>query len=91
MPYINIPFPLLRKTGIVLGMGGVFPYNEVRDKRRHIMRCSICGMEIESMDEAIDEGWIPYFYDGETEHGARGQARGPQKPYPPTPTFLRTP
>jgi len=32
------------------------------------MICSICGMEIESIDEAIDEGWIPYFYDGETEH-----------------------
>jgi len=32
------------------------------------MRCSICGMEIDSIDEAIDEGWIPYFYDGETEH-----------------------
>jgi transcription initiation factor IIE alpha subunit len=32
------------------------------------MRCSICGMEIDSMDEAIDEGWIPYFCDGETEH-----------------------
>jgi uncharacterized protein with PIN domain len=32
------------------------------------MKCAICGMEIESIDEAIDEGWIPYFYDGETEH-----------------------
>jgi len=25
-------------------------------------------MEIDSIDEAIDEGWIPYFYEGETEH-----------------------
>jgi uncharacterized protein with PIN domain len=32
------------------------------------MRCSICGMEIDSIDEAIDEDWIPYFCDGETEH-----------------------
>jgi len=32
------------------------------------MRCSICGMEIDSIDGAIDEGWISYFYDGETEH-----------------------
>jgi uncharacterized protein with PIN domain len=32
------------------------------------MRCSICGIEIDSIDEAIDEGWIPYLYDGETEH-----------------------
>jgi hypothetical protein len=23
------------------------------------MRCAICGMEIDSIDEAIDEGWIP--------------------------------
>jgi hypothetical protein len=32
------------------------------------MRCSICGMEIDSIDQAINEGWIPYFCDGETEH-----------------------
>jgi hypothetical protein len=32
------------------------------------MRCSICGIEIDSIDEAVDEGWIPYFYEGETEH-----------------------
>jgi uncharacterized protein with PIN domain len=32
------------------------------------MRCAICGIEIDSIDEAIEEGWIPYFYDGETEH-----------------------
>jgi transcription initiation factor IIE alpha subunit len=32
------------------------------------MKCAICGIEIESIDHAIDEGWIPYFYDGETEH-----------------------
>ena len=32
------------------------------------MFCSICGTEIESIDQAVDDGWIPYFYDGETEH-----------------------
>jgi len=32
------------------------------------MRCSICGIQIDSVDEAVEEGWIPYFYDGETEH-----------------------
>jgi uncharacterized protein with PIN domain len=32
------------------------------------MRCSICGMEIDSIDKAVKQGWIPYFYDGETEH-----------------------
>lgn len=32
------------------------------------MRCAICGVRIDSVDEAVEEGWTPYFYDGETEH-----------------------
>ena len=32
------------------------------------MRCAICGIQIDSVDEAVEEGWIPYFYDGQTEH-----------------------
>jgi hypothetical protein len=32
------------------------------------MRCAICGIRFDSVDEAIEEGWTPYFYDGETEH-----------------------
>ena len=32
------------------------------------MKCAICGMEIESMEEAIEEGWIPFFFEEETEH-----------------------
>ncbi|MBW1613454.1 MAG: hypothetical protein JRJ57_05635 [Deltaproteobacteria bacterium] len=32
------------------------------------MKCAICGIEIESIDEAIEQGWIPYFYGGEIEH-----------------------
>jgi len=32
------------------------------------MKCSICGIQIDSVDEAVEEGWTPYFYDGETEH-----------------------
>ena len=32
------------------------------------MRCAICGIEIESIDEAIKGDWIPYFYEGEIEH-----------------------
>lgn len=32
------------------------------------MRCSICGIELDSMEEAVEGGWIPYFYEGETEH-----------------------
>ena len=32
------------------------------------MKCSICGIQIGTVDEAVEEGWTPYFYDGETEH-----------------------
>ena len=33
------------------------------------MKCSICGMFVDSIDEAIDQGWIPCFFAGEEEHG----------------------
>ena len=33
------------------------------------MKCAICGLEAETIDEAIESGWIPYFYEGEVEHG----------------------
>jgi len=29
----------------------------------------ICGMAIDSIDEAREQGWIPYFYEGQKEHG----------------------
>jgi hypothetical protein len=32
------------------------------------MKCSICGIRIGSLEEAAEEGWEPYFYDGETEY-----------------------
>ncbi len=32
------------------------------------MKCAICGIVIDSIDEAIQEGWIPYFYEKEREH-----------------------
>ena len=32
------------------------------------MRCAICGIIIDSMEEAIEQGWIPYFYEEEREH-----------------------
>ena len=32
------------------------------------MKCAICGMIVDSIDEAVDQGWIPYFYDGDEEH-----------------------
>jgi len=31
------------------------------------MKCAICGIQIDSVDEAIDEGWIPYVWDGAQE------------------------
>lgn len=31
------------------------------------MKCAICGIEINSVDEGIDEGWIPYVWDGDQE------------------------
>jgi hypothetical protein len=32
------------------------------------MKCAICGVRIDFIDEAIEQGWIPYFYEGEREH-----------------------
>ena len=31
------------------------------------MKCAICGIEVDSIDEAIDEGWIPYIWEGNQE------------------------
>ena len=33
------------------------------------MKCAICLTEIDSAEKGITEGWIPYFYEGEQEHG----------------------
>jgi hypothetical protein len=33
------------------------------------MKCVICGMEVESIEDAIDQGWVPYFSDGQIESG----------------------
>lgn len=33
------------------------------------MKCVICSMEIDDIEEAIGEGWTAYFYEGPTEHG----------------------
>ena len=32
------------------------------------MNCAICGIQIDSVEEAIEEGWCPYFFDGDKEH-----------------------
>ena len=31
------------------------------------MKCAICGIEIDSVDEGIDDGWIPYVWEGDHE------------------------
>ena len=31
------------------------------------MKCAICGMILDSVEEAIDEGWIPYVWEGDRE------------------------
>jgi hypothetical protein len=33
------------------------------------MKCVICGIEVKSIQDAIDQGWVPYFYDGQIEYG----------------------
>ena len=33
------------------------------------MKCAICGIEIETIQEAMEQGWLPSFYEGEMEHG----------------------
>lgn len=33
------------------------------------MRCAICGMLTESIEEAMQKSWVPFFLEGEDEHG----------------------
>jgi len=33
------------------------------------MKCDICGMTVDTIQEAIDLDWIPYFYEDKIEHG----------------------
>ena len=33
------------------------------------MKCAICGIEIETIDQAIENDWLPSFYEREVEHG----------------------
>jgi hypothetical protein len=32
------------------------------------MICSMCGIQIDSVDDAVERGRTPYFYDGEIDH-----------------------
>jgi len=33
------------------------------------MKCTICGTTVESVEQAIDLGWIPNFWEEEEEYG----------------------
>ena len=33
------------------------------------MKCVICGTEVRSIEDAIDLGWIPNFWEGDKEYG----------------------
>jgi hypothetical protein len=33
------------------------------------MKCVICGIELDTISEAINQGWVPNFYESEMEHG----------------------
>jgi hypothetical protein len=33
------------------------------------MKCVICGIKVDSPEQAVDEGWIPGFYEGQKEYG----------------------
>lgn len=33
------------------------------------MKCAICGIEVETVEEGIENGWIPIFYERESEYG----------------------
>ena len=33
------------------------------------MRCTICGILIDLVSEETNEGWVPFFYEGDAEHG----------------------
>jgi hypothetical protein len=32
------------------------------------MKCAICGISVETIDEAVEGGWTPCFFDGNQEH-----------------------
>jgi hypothetical protein len=31
------------------------------------MKCAICGIEIDSVEDGIDQGWVPYAWDGDQQ------------------------
>jgi hypothetical protein len=55
------------KTGIFVVWEGLFSYDQFGVGRLP-MKCAICGVTVETIDEAIEKGWTLYFADGGEEH-----------------------
>jgi len=34
-----------------------------------MVRCAICGTEVDSIEQAIQENWVPVFFEYDFEHG----------------------
>ncbi|MFP3929287.1 MAG: hypothetical protein ACLFUP_10305 [Desulfobacteraceae bacterium] len=34
-----------------------------------MVRCTVCGMEVDSIEQAIQENWVPGFWEYDQEHG----------------------
>ena len=41
-----------------------------KQKGDFTMYCSICGTEIYSIDDVVEQGWIPSFWDADVHHEA---------------------
>jgi hypothetical protein len=37
--------------------------------KQNMLQCAICGMEVESIKTAIQENWVPGFFENDFEHG----------------------
>lgn len=33
------------------------------------MKCAICEIYIESVEDAVEQNWVPFFYEGDEPHG----------------------
>jgi hypothetical protein len=40
-----------------------------RSFENRIMKCTICGTSVDSVEDIVTDDWIFCFYDGEDEHG----------------------
>ena len=53
-------------------MGLFFQYSSMQlysEVYAEMVKCAICGMEVESIEAAIQSNWIPGFFEYDEEHG----------------------